>query len=173
MLHLQGTSKSQLQPWEFVVVKDKKKKEKLWDAALKQNHVRDAPVVIVVGANIRKSSMRYGERGERLYCIQDTAAAIQNMLLAAHALGLGACWVGAFDEETVRLICGFPENIRPVALLPIGYPREKPAIPTRTPFQDMSWIEEYRKSWTFEVKTLDRYVKELKEKIKESIKKKV
>jgi nitroreductase len=160
-----------LQPWEFVVIRDKKKKEELWNAALKQNHVRDAPVVIVVGANLRKSSLRYRERGERLYCIQDTAAAIQNMLLAAHALGLGACWVGAFDEENVRLICGFPEHIRPVALLPIGYPRERPRMPRRIPFQNVSWIEEYRKNWTFEIKTLNRYVKELKEKIKESIKK--
>ena len=52
---------------------------------------------------------------------QDTAAAVENALLMAVNMGLAACWVGAFDENKVSEICGLPEYLRPVALIPIGY----------------------------------------------------
>jgi len=60
-----------------------------------------APLVVVACAD-RSIVSRYGDRGLRLYCIQDTAASVQNLLLAAQDLGLGTCWVGAFDEQKVR-----------------------------------------------------------------------
>ncbi|MCK5587893.1 MAG: nitroreductase family protein, partial [Candidatus Lokiarchaeota archaeon] len=69
------------QPWEFVVIRDKMTKQKLAQAALGQRFVSQVPVVIVVCANIKRSASRYGSRGQELYCIQDTAAAIENMLL--------------------------------------------------------------------------------------------
>ena len=67
-----------------------------------------------------------------LYCIQDTAAAIENILLAATAYGLGACWVGAFDEEATASVLELEQELRPVALIPIGYPdQEKRPVPRR------------------------------------------
>jgi nitroreductase len=69
----------------------------------------------------------YGERGRSLYCIQDTAAVTQNILLASHSLGLGTCWIGAFDEEAVKSIVKTPDDMRPVVMIPIGYPAETPA----------------------------------------------
>lgn len=143
-------SAGNLQPWEFVVVKDKKKREKLYKASYYQEHVRDAPAVIVVCADLDKASSRYGYRGKTLYCIQDTAAAIQNMLLTAHDIGLGTCWVGAFDEEEVKLIVGLPENLRPVALITLGYPKEKPKMPRRLPVSGVSWLDEYKKVFGYE-----------------------
>jgi len=130
-------SAGNLQPWEFIVVKDKKIKERLAEAALGQMWMTTAPVIVVVCANLERSASRYGERGRNLYAIQDTAAAIENMLLAAHALGYGACWVGAFDEEEVRRILNIPHGIRPVALIPMGRPAEEPSVPYRRSLKDI------------------------------------
>jgi nitroreductase len=65
----------------------------------------------------------YGDRGEKLYCIQDSAAAVEHVLLLAVDNGLGACWVGAFDENEVSKILNLPLHVRPVAIIPIGYPK--------------------------------------------------
>ena len=154
----------------------------LWDAALKQNCIREAPIIVVVCADLRKASSRYGERGERLYCIQDTAAAIQNMLLSITAVGLGGVWVGAFDEDKTKLVCGLPKNMRPVALIAIGYPKEKPSMPRRITFENLTWVDEYKKTWMFQEVTtsvmdllfprpIDKYIQELREGIKERVKK--
>ncbi|MCD6248295.1 MAG: nitroreductase family protein [Hadesarchaea archaeon] len=123
------------QPWEFVVVKDPATKQRLARAALGQQFVAEAPVVIVVCANIPRTSSRYGRRGANLYAIQDTAAAAQNIHLAAFALGYGTCWVGAFDDEEVSKVIGSPEEIKPVAIIPLGKPAESPAPPPRLPLE--------------------------------------
>ncbi|HDM45235.1 MAG TPA: nitroreductase family protein, partial [Candidatus Bathyarchaeota archaeon] len=88
-------SAGNIQPWEFIIVREQRTKERLAEAALGQYFIAEAPVVIVVCANQKLSGRGYGLRGSTLYCIQDTAAATQNILLSVHALGLGACWVGA------------------------------------------------------------------------------
>lgn len=102
-------------------------------AAYNQKNVAEASVVIVVCADEALAQERYGERGRTLYCIQDTAAAVQNILLAAYALGLGTCWVGAFIEDQVRKAINAPVNMRPVALIPVGYPAEPAAARSRRP----------------------------------------
>lgn len=118
-------SAGNIQPWEFVIVRDPQIKQQLSTAALNQAFIEEAPVVIVVCANEARSNQGYGSRGVNLYCIQGTAAAIQNMLLAAHALGLGTCWVGAFREDMARKTLKTPNHVRPVAIIPVGYPSEK------------------------------------------------
>jgi nitroreductase len=123
------------QPWEFVVVKDGATKQKLVRAALGQSFVGEAPVVVVVCANIPRTSIRYGRRGAELYCIQDTAAAVQNILLTAYALGYGTCWVGSFDEESAAKAIKAPPDVRPLAIIPIGRPAEKPTPTTRLPLK--------------------------------------
>ena len=105
--------------------------------------IADAPVVIVVCANEPRSARYYGERGRRLYCIQDTAAATQNMLLAAHALGYGTCWVGAFLENEVKKVLEIPDHVRPVAIIPIGVPGEKPSPRPRIPLDEVVHYEKY------------------------------
>ncbi len=119
-------SAGNIQPWEFVIVREPQVKHELSIAALNQALIEEAPVVIAVCADEARSSQGYGSRGANLYCIQDTAAATQNMLLAAHALGLGACWIGAFQEEIVRKVLNTPVHVRPVAIIPVGYPAESP-----------------------------------------------
>ncbi|MFA6255249.1 MAG: nitroreductase family protein [Patescibacteria group bacterium] len=111
------------QDWEFVVVKEKEKKQQLIEQAIsfRQSFVAKAPIVIVVCVDSNKTKDHYGERGHDLYSIQDTAAATQNLLLATTALGLGACWVGAFDENKTREVLNLTDNLRPVVIIPVGY----------------------------------------------------
>jgi len=124
-------SAGNIQPWEFIIVRDAETKQRLSAAALDQRFIEAAPVVIVVCADESRSGSGYGGRGVHLYCLQDTAAAIQNMLLAACALGLGACWIGAFHEEEVERVVKTPRGVRPVAIVPVGHPAEKPRAPPR------------------------------------------
>ena len=124
-----------LQPWQFVVVADPSRKRDLAAAALGQGFVAAASVVIVVCALPEVSARHYGERGRSLYCLQDTAAATENLLLAATAAGLGSCWVGAFDEGAVARALELPAAWRPVALVPVGRPREAPPRRSRHPLE--------------------------------------
>jgi nitroreductase len=124
-------SAGNIQPWEFLVVTNAETKRRLSDAALHQAFIEEAPVVIVVCADVARSSWGYGSRGTDLYCLQDTAAATENMLLAAQALGLATCWVGAFHEDAVAKAINAPRNVRPVAIVPLGHPAEKPRAPPR------------------------------------------
>lgn len=124
-------SAGNLQPWLFVVVLNEDLRRKLAKAA-GQPFIAGAPVCIVVCVEPERSASQYGRRGRELYCIQDTAAAIENILLAATGYGLGACWVGAFDEEETARILELEPGFRPVALVPIGYPdQERRAVPRR------------------------------------------
>lgn len=137
-------SAGNLQPWEFIVVKDKEVKKQLTRAALGQSFVFEAPVDIVVCANRERSARYYGSRGWEFYSLCDTSAAIQNMLLAAHGLGLGACWIGAFRDEEVSRVMNLPEHVRPVAIIPIGYPdRPPPRPPSRLPLDRLVHKDRY------------------------------
>jgi nitroreductase len=124
-------SAGNIQPWAFVVVKEVETKRKLSYAALNQTFIQKASVVFVVCADVTRSSRVYGSRGEKLYSIQDTAAATENILLAAQELGLATCWVGAFRENEVAKAVKAPRNLRPVAIVAVGYPAERPAAPQR------------------------------------------
>jgi nitroreductase len=119
-------SAGNIQPWEFVIVRRVEIKRGLAEAALDQKFIEEAPVVIVVCADENRSSQRYGVRGKALYCIQDTAASVQNINLVAYSFGLGTCWIGAFREEEARKILRVPKGMRPVAMIPVGYPAEAP-----------------------------------------------
>jgi nitroreductase len=114
------------QAWHFQVVRNPELKDGLAEAAFGQGFVSEAPVVIVVCADAGRSSERYKDRGATLYCLQDTAAAIENILLGAVALGMGACWVGAFDEARASAVLDLPAPQRPVAMIPIGYEATRP-----------------------------------------------
>ena len=130
-------SAGNIQPWAFVVVKEVETKRKLSSAALNQTYIQEAPVVIVVCADLIRSSRGYGSRGVHLYSIQDTAAATQNILLAAQELGLATCWVGAFHEDEVAKAVKAPRNLRPVAMVAVGYPAERPVAPQKRSFNEI------------------------------------
>jgi len=130
-------SAGNMQPWRFYVVKDDARKQALVASAYGQRFIGEAPVVIVVCAVPEESASRYGQRGASLYCIQDTAAAVQNLLLAATALGYGACWIGAFDEAAAARALNLPPGQRPVAMVPVGQPRRPASRSPRRPLGEI------------------------------------
>ena len=109
-----------------MVVSTQKTKQAISNAAFGQKNLQEASVVIVVCADEKRAEESYGARGRTLYCLQDTAAAIENILLTACSMGLGTCWIGAFKEEEIRKVINAPKDMRPVALIPVGYPNESP-----------------------------------------------
>ncbi len=133
-------SAGNLQARRFIFVKDKGLKRKLANAALGQSFIQEAPIAIVACADYMRI-LRYGSRGINLYTIQDVSASIMNMMLLAHARGLGTVWVGAFDESVVKEILGLPEHLRPVAIVAVGYPRRISAPPKRL---QVSEVVEFR-----------------------------
>ena len=136
-------SAGNIQPWEFIIVRKPEIKRRLAQAALGAMLIEEAPIVIVVCANENRSFEGYGMRGKTLYCIQDTAAAIQNIHLVAYSLGLGTCWIGAFREEEAKEILKIPQGIRPVAIIPVGYPAEAPSPPSRRPINQIVYYETF------------------------------
>jgi nitroreductase len=140
---IQAPSAGNRQPWHFYVVRSLEIRQGLAAAAHGQAFIAQAPVAIVVCADAEQSAGRYGNRGRTLYCLQDTAAATEHILLAAVALGLGSCWVGAFDEAHAARALALPGRHRPVAILPIGKPaRESARRTSRQPLQQVvSYIE--------------------------------
>lgn len=133
-------SAGNIQPWRFTVVRTEAARERLAQA-LHQRWATAAPVTIVVSLDPRPCSARYAARGEMLYAIQDTAAAAQNILLAAVDRGLASCWIGAFDESAVREALGLSEPVTPVAILPIGYSAESAGKPARRPLEEVTtWL---------------------------------
>ncbi len=136
-------SAGNIQDWKFVVVKDEGTRQAIAKACLDQYWMAQAPVHIVVCADPSNTERHYGIRGTRLYTIQNSAAAIQNMLLAAHSLGLGTCWVGAFEEELLRQSIGAPDSVRPQAVITLGYAIEKPKPPIKKEIYELVFLEGY------------------------------
>ena len=114
---------------KLIVVKNDDKRKSIAEACSQQYWMQDAPIHIVVVGEPEKMERSYGTRGVRLYGIQGIAAAIENMLLAAHAIGLGACWIGTFDEDEIKRLCNLPEHVDLHAIITIGYADEHPEMP--------------------------------------------
>ncbi|MHA2351793.1 MAG: nitroreductase family protein [Candidatus Thorarchaeota archaeon] len=131
-------SAGNLQPWEIIVVNSEEDKNRLVDALRKKEYMRSAPVIFVFCADQSRTRERYGERGTSLYVIQDTTAAIQNVLLTATALGLGSGWVGDFDDDAIADLLKLPPNVRPMALIMIGKSKENPNPPSRREIEEFT-----------------------------------
>ena len=126
-----------IQPWKFIVIKDENIKNLIVESSVKQTFIADASVVIAIIANLKEAGKKYEKRGRELYSIQDTAAAVQNMMLASYALGYGTCWIGAFDENEIKKILKLKEEERPMAILPIGKPSENPVKPKKKNLEEI------------------------------------
>lgn len=155
------------QPWRFIIITDLDMKRGLAEAMasdwmrdlerdgvpseiyrrLAEESIRrftEAPVVIVAAVTMREMHRypdRRRQRFEYLMATQSLAAAIQNILLAAYAEGLGACWFCAplFCQETVRRVLRMPRDVEPQALITIGYPAENPEPPPRKPLKEIAF----------------------------------
>jgi len=127
------------QPWRFIVLRSGEVRERIARVAAYGWFLADAPLGIVVAVD-PKASRR---------AIQDGSNAAMLILLAAHALGLGACWIASYDtphEEEVREILGVPEGVRIAAIISIGYPAERP-VGRRKELSEIAFVDTYGKKW--------------------------
>jgi nitroreductase len=119
------------QPWHFIVIKDPETKYALshrrWTG-----FVKDC-AFIIVGC---------GERRFRWSTV-DVTIALQNMVIAAEAQGLGSCWIGDFNKSEVKELLGIPGNVSVVALVAFGYPAEKPAPRTKKSLEEIVHYERF------------------------------
>jgi SagB-type dehydrogenase family enzyme len=128
-------SAGNLRARSYIVVTKPDLRRALAMAAFGQEQVAEASALIVVSADVKRSASRYGERGD-LFALQDATAATMCLLLTAHDMGLGACWVGAFDDLAVREILDIKEGSLPVAIISLGWPGEIPEPPRRRKMEE-------------------------------------
>ncbi len=136
-------SAENIQPWYFVVVTDHEKRKEIAKSGMFAGFLGESPVVIV-GCGDRKASPKW-------YTV-DVTIAMQNIVLAATAEGLGTCWIGSFDEGLLKKLLKIPEHFSVVALLTVGYPREKldltakmvQSIRRKKRLDDIVGFEEYK-----------------------------
>ncbi|MBS3104959.1 nitroreductase family protein [Candidatus Woesearchaeota archaeon] len=175
---------------KFIVVKNEAKRKAIAEASVQQYWMQDAPIHILVIGEPEKAERYYGTRGTRLYTIQGAAAAIENMLLTATSLGLGSCWVGAFDEEEIRRLCNLPEHVNVQGIVTIGYADETPQAPPKHRIEHVMFFEKWygriegpktglgywspyiQHAVTETHKHIKKHGKKLVEKVKEKFKKK-
>ncbi|MEM2839179.1 MAG: nitroreductase family protein [Thermoplasmata archaeon] len=128
---------------EFIIVRDRAQKERLMNAALGQESILESDVTVAFCGDLDMISSRYGKRGREFYIFQDVAAAVQNFLLYIHSQGLGAVWIGAFNDSEVSKVLGLPHHVIPIALVPVGKPGEVPRAPPRRELKEMLHLEKW------------------------------
>ncbi len=117
------------QPWKFIIIKDKALKEKLAQASAGQFFMAEAPIIIV-GCGFPDNCYAHMGRYMKSWSV-DVTIALEHLILQAQEEGLGTCWIGSFEEEEVKAILNIPENVKVLALIPLGYPDEIPRFRKR------------------------------------------
>ncbi len=130
----QAPSAANRQPLHFVVVRDPAQKRRVAAAAANQHWLAQADVIFI--------AVGFPAQSQRWFVV-DASIALQNMVIAATALGYGTCWIGAFNEEALRAAVGLPPEARVVALSPIGRPAESPNARPRKSFDQLFSFERY------------------------------
>lgn len=113
-----------LQPWKFILVQDEGMKMKLAEASRGQFFMARAPWIIVACGYPDRSYQRQGNYMTSWTI--DVTCALDHLMLQAQEEGLGTCWIGAFEEKTVKALLNVPDDVKVLALTPLGYPDESP-----------------------------------------------
>lgn len=124
-------SAGDLQAYRILVVRDPAERRALVHAAHEQAFIAEAPVCLVFCADPARSASVFGERGAKLYALQDTTIAAAYAQLAIVAAGMGSTWVGYFEEAQIREVLQLEPGLIPLALLSLGYPAELPEPSSR------------------------------------------
>ena len=132
-----------MQCWRFLVVSHPEQKKALLTAFPEENPgtraIAAAPVIIVACADPAESGVENGIE----YFVADTAIAFEHLCLAAHALGLGTCWMGLYDEVVVKKALGIPDTIRVVGVTPLGYPDQEPKARPRKTLSEITFYNRW------------------------------
>ena len=131
-----------LQPWKFIVVKDPAIRQALVPACKGQGSVSQAPVILCACCVVEQAWKKMG--GYWSAETVDITIALEHMILAAAAEGLGTCWIGAFLEDDVRKVLNIPEGVKPIALTPLGYPAVESQPRDRKPLSEIVCYDRYR-----------------------------
>jgi len=132
--HLAPSAKN-IQPWKVIVVEDKKLREGLAKSAYGQEHLSQAPYVIVMCVNEKECYQQHGDYMTSFAV--DGAIFIDHLTLAACAEGLGTCWIAKFNETEVKKLLNIPAPYRVVAMTPLGYPQEEGKDKGRKPLSEI------------------------------------
>ena len=135
----QAPSAANRQPWHFVVVKDPDLKQKVAAACSEQTWMAQAHLII--------AAVGLPAASEKWFAI-DTTIALQTMVLAAHSLGYGTCWIGSFDEEEVKGLLGLPAGLEVICLTPMGVPAAHPEARDRKDLSEVFSLDEYGRPLT-------------------------
>jgi len=130
-------SAGDLQSYHISVITDAGQRRKLSEIASGQDFIAEAPIALLFSSDPQRAAQKYGERGERLYALQDTTIAAAYAQLAVVAAGLGSTWVGYFDAERIKDEFKLTAGLEPVAILSIGYPAELPEESPRRSLDEM------------------------------------
>lgn len=130
-----------LQPWKFIVVRDEHLRQELAAASAHQFFMAEAPVTIVACGYPEESYAHMG-RYMKSWSV-DVAIALEHLMLQAQEEGLGTCWIGSFEEEDVKALLRIPEEVRVLALTPLGYPDEHPAPKMRKSLEEIISYDSY------------------------------
>ncbi len=133
-------SASNRQPWKFIVVTEKKRRQELAEAANGQTFVGQAAIIIIAVATRPEHIMSCGVASHPV----DLAIAVDHMTLAAVDEGLGTCWIGAFSQDKVKKLLNIPEEYRVVTLLPLGFPRQEIGTKQRKSLEEIVCYETFR-----------------------------
>ncbi len=136
-------SSGNIQNWRFIIVTDFEKRQKISHICHDQIWMQKAPVHIVVCADTSVAKKYYGIRGERLYSVQNCAAAVENMILKAVELSVDSCWVSAFEEVRLKNLLDIPDSVRPQTILTLGYGDETVLEPTKHDPATFVFFESY------------------------------
>jgi nitroreductase len=134
-----SASASNRQDWKFIVVRNKETRKKLAKAAFGQSFIAEAPVVIVACGMEPNAMLACGQPMHTV----DGSIAFAYMILQAYELGLGTCWIGAFNEDEAKNILSVPNNVRVVAMTPLGYSNQPPSQKSRKCLDQIVCYEKY------------------------------
>ncbi|MEO0077258.1 MAG: nitroreductase family protein [candidate division WOR-3 bacterium] len=134
-------SAKNIQPWKFIVVKDPKIKQELVVACRNQEFIAQAPIVICA---VALEKIAWGRMGGywSSYPV-DVAIALEHIILAATNEGLGTCWIGAYDESAVKKILNIPDDVKVIALTPLGYPAQETSPRPRKPLSEITSFDSF------------------------------
>jgi nitroreductase len=130
-----------IQPWKFIVVEDPAILEMV--RMISPGYFGEAPLAILICSDKIRAHRIGGTMGRDYLSIADCAMATQNILLAAYALGLGTCVVKSFSQAAMKEILEIPQGIEPELLVVIGYPDDVPAPPSRTPLNEIVYLNKF------------------------------
>ncbi|ATW25015.1 nitroreductase family protein [Candidatus Formimonas warabiya] len=128
-------SGSNAQAWEYLIVTDPALMKKV--LRFSPGLFQVPPAMIFVCTDRERALKKAGEMGRDLMCLLDGAMAAQNIMLQAHAMGLGTCVLKGFDQKAAQIILGMPENIIPELLIIVGVAKEAPQPPGRRPVKEV------------------------------------